>query len=131
MPERGVQHREPERADRSDDGGYDAGEQLRRALAQQHHAERARRFFEEAPLYCIQFENDGTVSLRRKCYNYWPARPPADATLWRVLSTHRDLEDAERRLRRIASPPVHYDERGRLAQAPRPDEGEQRSQALR
>ena len=40
------------------------------------------------------------------------------ATRWRVLSTHRDLEDAERRLRHITSPPVHYDERGRLAQLP-------------
>ena len=127
MPERGIEHRGPERADRNADDGYDADEQLRRALAQQQHVREARRFFEEAPLYRVEFEDDGTVSLRRKGYEYWPARPPAAATLWRVLSTHRDLEDAERRLRHIASPPVHYDERGRLAQAPKPIEGEQRS----
>ena len=118
MPERGVDHRGPERDGGGPGDGYDADEQLRRALAQERHAREARRLFEEAPFYRIQPEADGAVSLRRKGYEYWPARPPAAATRWRVLSVHRNLEEAERRLRLIASPPVHYDERGGLARMP-------------
>lgn len=121
MPERGIEHRGPERAGGGcADDGHDADEQLRRALAQREHARDARRFFEQAPLYLAQPEDDGTTTLRRKQYDYRPDRPPAAATRWRVLSTHRSLEEAERRLRHIASPPIFYDERGRLAPAPPP-----------
>ena len=118
MPERGYDHRDSEREGDGPEGGYGAEEQLRRALEQERHRLAARRFFDAAPLYRVQFDEDGTVSLRKKSYDYWPARPPSAATRWRVLSTHRDLEDAERRLRHITSPHVYYDERGRLAQAP-------------
>ena len=61
------------------------------------------------------------MSLRKKSCDYWPARPPAAATRWRVLSTHVDLDDPERRLRHIASPHVYYDALGRLARAPSAD----------
>ena len=118
MPEGGYHHRGPERDEGGPGDSCGAEEQLRRALDQERHRLAARRFFDAAPLYRVQFDEDGTVSLRRKFYEYWPARPPSAATRWRVLSTHRDLEDAERRLRHITSPPVHYDERGRLARAP-------------
>ena len=117
MPERGIDDRGPERDENGPEDGYGPEEQLRRATEQERHRLAARRFFDAAPLYRVQSEEDGTVSLRQKSYDYWPARPPAAATRWRVLSTHRDLEDAERRLRHITSPPVHYEERGRLAQA--------------
>ena len=30
----------------------------------------ARRFYREAPPYCVQFEENGTVTLRRKTYEY-------------------------------------------------------------
>ena len=121
MPERGNGHREPGRDEGGPGDGYDADEQLRRALEQERHRLAARRFFDAAPLYRVEFEGDGTVSLRKKSYDYWPARPPSAATRWRVLSTHRDLEDAERRLRHVTSPHVYYDERGRLARAPSTD----------
>jgi hypothetical protein len=125
MPERGEHHPEPERdEDRPEEEGeegYDAGEQLRRALEQERHLREARRRYEEAPLYRIRGEEDGTVSLCKKGYSYWPNRPPAAATQWCVLSKHPDWEAAERRLIRIASPPAYYDERGRLAQAPPSD----------
>jgi hypothetical protein len=125
MPERGEHHPEPERdEDRPEEEGeegYDAGEQLRRALEQERHLREARRRYEEAPLYRIRGEEDGTVSLSKKGYSYWPNRPPAAATQWCVLSKHPDWEAAERRLLRIASPPAYYDERGRLAQAPPSD----------
>jgi hypothetical protein len=118
MPERGIDHRGPDRDENGPEGGYGPEEQLRRAMEQERHRLAARRLFDAAPLYRVQFDEDGTVSLRQKTYEYWPARPPSAATRWRVLSTHRDLEDAERRLRHIASPHVHYDEGGRLARAP-------------
>jgi hypothetical protein len=118
MAEWGDIHPEPERDEDGAEEGYDAAEQLRRAMEQERHRLAARRFFEAAPLFRIGFEADGTVSLRKKSYDYWPNRPPAAATRWRVLSTHRDLEDAERRLRQITSPHIYYDERGRLARAP-------------
>jgi hypothetical protein len=116
MPEWEGDHPGLERAE-AEEGG-DAEERLRRALEGERHRAAARRFFETAPLYRVDFEEDGTVSLRKKSYAYWPNRPPADATRWRILSTHPDLEQAERRLRHITSPQVYYDERGRLAQAP-------------
>ena len=118
MLEGGYHHRGPERDEGGPGDGYGPEEQLRRALEQERHRLSARRLFDAAPLYRVQFEEDGTVSLRKKSYDYWPVRPPAAATRWRVLSTHRDLEDAERRLRHVTSPPVFYDERGRLAGAP-------------
>ena len=117
--------RESER--HGDDGegeGYGAEEQLRRALEQERHRAAARRFFEAAPLYRVDFEDNGTVSLRRKAYAYWPNRPPAAATRWSVISTHPDLECAERRLRHITSPLIYYDERGRLTRAPTPTDEE-------
>jgi hypothetical protein len=124
MPER-RDHLDP---DLDEDGpgeerndGYDADEQLRRAIEQERHRAEARRFFEAAPLYRVQFEENGTVSLCRKDYTYWPNRPPAASTRWCVLSNHPDLEHAERRLRHVTSPHVYYDERGRLAKAPRYD----------
>ncbi len=118
MPERRDDHRGPERDEDGPEDGYGPEEQLRRALEQERHRLDARRFFEAAPLYRVQFEANGTVSLRKKAYNYWPNRPPAAATRWCVLSTHRDLDEAERRLRFVTSPHVYYDERGRLASAP-------------
>jgi hypothetical protein len=118
MPERGIDDRGPERDENGPEDGYGLEEQLRRALEQERHRLAARRFFDAAPLYRVQFEADGTVSLRQKSYDYWPARPPSSATRWRVLSTHRDLDEAERRLRLITSLPVHYDGRGRLTQMP-------------
>jgi hypothetical protein len=114
----GNDYPEPERDEDGPEDGYGADEQLRRALEQERHRTDARRFFEAAPLYRVQFEQDGTVSLCRKDYRYWPNRPPTAATEWRAISNHEDLEQAERRLRHITSPHVYYDERGRLAPAP-------------
>jgi hypothetical protein len=73
-----------------------------------------------APRYRIQFEADGTVSLCEKRYRYWPERPAVTATCWAVLSRHPDLEDAERRLRHVTTPPIYYDERGRPVLVPPP-----------
>ena len=98
--------------------GDDAEEQRRRAARQERHRLDARRLFDAAPPYRVQFEENGTVSLCAKRYDYWPNRPPAAATRWRPISSHPDLEAAEQRLRLITSPNVYYDERGRLAQAP-------------
>jgi hypothetical protein len=66
---------------------------------QRRHA--ARRFFREAPPYCIEFDTDGSAMLCRKCYEYWPERTPEEATTWRMISRHETLEEAERRLRQI------------------------------
>jgi len=71
-----------------------------------------------APPYCIRFEDDGRVSLRRKRYEFWGKSDPAAATHWVVISYHPDLEEAERRLRHITSPTIYYDSRGRLARSP-------------
>jgi hypothetical protein len=80
--------------------------------------EEAQRLFEAAPRYRIQFETDGTVSLREKAFAPSLSAPPAAATIWRILSGHPTLEEAERRLRHVTSPPVYYDERGQLARPP-------------
>jgi hypothetical protein len=80
--------------------------------------EEAQRLFEAAPRYRIQFEPDGTVSLREKCFLPSLKAPPSAATVWRILSGHPNLEEAERRLRHITAPPVYYDETGHLARAP-------------
>jgi hypothetical protein len=124
MRERGHDHPDPECIGPEGDEGGGAEEQLRRALEQERHRTAARRFFEAAPLYRVEFEEDGTVSLRKKAYAYWPNLPPAAATRWNVLSIHPDLEQAERRLRHITSPHVYYDERGRLVRTPMPGEAD-------
>lgn len=116
MAERGHDHPERDADGPEDAGGAD--DQLRRALEQERHRRDARRFFEEAPLFRVQFEENGTVTLCKKEYKYWPGRPCAASTAWRPVSSHPDLEGAERRLRHITAPHVYYDERGRLAQAP-------------
>jgi hypothetical protein len=80
----------------------------------------ARRFFREAPPYCIEFDPDGTAMLCQKCYEYWPNRAPEEATTWRMISRHETLEEAERRLRQICGGPIYYDAEGRLVnKAPR------------
>jgi hypothetical protein len=79
----------------------------------------ARRFYRAAPPYCVQFEVDGTVTLRQKAYEYWPELEPEDATTWTVLSTHENLEEAERRLRLICGPSIYYDADGNPTKAPR------------
>jgi hypothetical protein len=84
------------------------------------HILEARRLYRAAPRYRVQFEADGTVSLCEKRYRYSPERPAAAATCWPVLSRHPDLEDAERRLRHITTPPIYYDERGRPVLVPPP-----------
>jgi hypothetical protein len=79
----------------------------------------ARRFYRAAPPYCIQFETDGTVTLRQKSYEYWEQLEPEDATSWVMLSRHDSLEEAERRLRLICGPAIYYDAEGNPTQAPR------------
>lgn len=79
----------------------------------------ARRFYRAAPPYCVQFEVDGTVTLRQKAYEYWPELEPEDATSWQVISTHEDMDEAERRLRLILGPPVYYDAEGKPTKPPR------------
>ncbi len=78
----------------------------------------ARRFYREAPPYCIRFEDDGTVSLRRKRYEYWDEQDPEHATTWIPISTHENLEEAERRLRLICSAAIYYDDEGKPVQPP-------------
>jgi hypothetical protein len=80
----------------------------------------ARRLYRAAPRYRVQFEADGTVSLCEKRYRHRPERPAAAATCWPVRSRHPDLDDAERRLRHISTPPIYYDERGRPVLVPPP-----------
>lgn len=106
-----------------EDGGEDTADALHAAVQEERHRAAARRYFSEAPLYRIEHEDDGSFSVSRKHYSYWPERPPAAATIWRAISRHRDLEEAERRLRHVTSPHIYYDERGRLAQAPVADGG--------
>ena len=79
----------------------------------------ARRFYRAAPPYRIQAEVSGTVTLRQKAYEYYPELEPEDATIWEVISTHGDLEEAERRLRLICGPVIYYDGEGRVTKAPR------------
>jgi len=79
---------------------------------QRRHA--ARRHFLAAPAYCIAFDAEGRAVLCEKCYEYWPNRDPEDATIYRPLSRHVDLEEAERRLRLLCGGPIYYDESGRV-----------------
>jgi hypothetical protein len=74
----------------------------------------ARRFFRAAPPYCIEFDADGTAMLCQKVYEYWPNQEPEEATAWRVISRHQNLEEAERRMRLIIGGPVYYDAEGRV-----------------
>jgi hypothetical protein len=80
----------------------------------------ARCFFRAAPPYCIEFDADGTAMLCQKVYEYWPNQEPEEATTWRVISRHQNLEEAERRMRLIIGGPVYYDAEGRVvSKAPR------------
>ena len=74
----------------------------------------ARRFFREAPPYCIEFDTDGTAMLCEKLYEYWPNLEPEEATMWRLISRHQNLEEAERGMRLIIGGPVYYDAEGRV-----------------
>jgi hypothetical protein len=75
-------------------------------------------YFETVPPYCIRAEPDGTLSLRRKRFDFRGLADPLLATRWTVLSRHADLEAAERRLRHVCGPRLFYDEDGRLARPP-------------
>ena len=58
--------------------------------------------------------------LCQKFNEYWPNLAPQDATRWRAISRHQNLEEAERRLRLICGGPIYYDSAGRvLANGPR------------
>jgi len=74
----------------------------------------ARDFYRSAPPYCITFAEDGAVQLCQKEYEYWPNRSPEEATTWRILSSHDNLEEAERRLKLIIGGPIYYDAEGRV-----------------
>lgn len=89
------------------------------AVAEQDRAIRAAHdYFRAVPPYRVTFEETGKVCLSRKHYEFWQGDEPADATHWVVVSRHANLEEAERRVRLITSPPVYYDARGQLAQGP-------------
>jgi hypothetical protein len=80
----------------------------------------ARRFFRAAPPYCIEFVAERTAMLCQKVYEYWPNQEPEEATTWRVISRHQNLEEAERRLRIICGGPVYFDAQGHVvSKAPR------------
>jgi hypothetical protein len=91
------------------------------SAVQEDHARRvaARRFYRAAPPYLIEFEDSGLVALKRKTYEYWDTGDPEDATTWVTISTHDDLEDAERRLRHICGPAIFYDAEGKPTKPPR------------
>ena len=78
----------------------------------------ARRFFRAAPPYCIEFDGDGTAMLCQKFYEYWPNLEPEEATTWRVISRHENLEEAEWRMRLIIGGPVYCDAEGRVVSKP-------------
>ena len=99
------------------DDDHDAAAEARRAAWARLLAE-AQRLFDAAPRFRIEFERDGTVSLREKAFRPCMDAPPEAATIWRIVSGHPTLEEAERRLRHITSPPVYYDARGQLARPP-------------
>jgi hypothetical protein len=79
----------------------------------------ARRFYPAAPPYCIRFEDNGMVTLRRKDHDYYEDREPELATIWTIISTHEDLDEVERCLRMICSASLYYDAEGRPAKSPR------------
>jgi hypothetical protein len=74
----------------------------------------AREFYRAAPPFCIRF----AAELCIKQYEYWPNKEPEDATTWKVISTHANLEEAERRLKTIIGGPVYYDADGSVARKP-------------
>ena len=113
---RGAGDHAPEAAGEGRHEAEEAAEQRARLAARRH--------FRAAPPYCIRFEADGRVSLRRKRYSYWGEADPAAATRWEPISYHADLEAAEQRLRHITSPTSYYDAHGRLVAAPRHREAE-------
>jgi hypothetical protein len=97
----------PEKAARPDELHHDR---------ERRHA--ARRFFRAAPPYCIEFDAEGAAVLCERFYEYWPDREPEEATTWRPISRHKDLEEAERRLRLILGAPIYYDTEGRVVSNP-------------
>jgi len=80
-----------------DDDHDDAAAEARRAAWARLLAE-AQRLFDAAPRFRIEFERDGTVSLREKAFRPCMDAPPEAATIWRIVSGHPTLEEAERRL---------------------------------
>ncbi len=82
------------------------------------HRRAARRFHRAAPPYSIFFEDDGRVTLRRKRYEYWEYRSPEEATTWTIISTHDNVDEAQRRLRLICCAPLFYDDAGRPTKPP-------------
>jgi hypothetical protein len=56
--------------------------------------------------------------LSEKYYEYWSGMEPEDATTWRPISRHQNLEEAEKRLRLILGTPIYYDEEGRVVSKP-------------
>ena len=101
-------------------GGQDDAGDARRDWHRRRDA--ARGHFAAVPPHRIAFEPDGKVSPSRKRYEFRDDDDPANAALWDVLPRHDDLEEAERRLRHVTSPPVHYDARGRQVPGPPPEE---------
>jgi hypothetical protein len=79
----------------------------------------ARQYYRAAPPYCIRGEDNGSFTLRRKRYEYFEERAPEEATSYRVISSHDDMEEAERRLRLIVGSTVYYDAEGRPTKAPK------------
>ena len=78
----------------------------------------ARRIFRAAPPFRVEFSLEGKVLLCEKSYEYWPNLEPEEATTWRTISRHDNLEEAERRLRLICGSPIYYDDEGRVVTNP-------------
>jgi hypothetical protein len=78
----------------------------------------AHAYFLAAPPYRIEAEVCGGFSLGMKQYEWWDGMQPEEATTWPQLSRHKDLEEAERRLRHLCSGPHFYDAEGRLVRPP-------------
>ena len=105
MPWEGDTWREPEPGNEPDSEACDDEEAQRLA---------ARRFYLDAPPFRIDFELDGTVTLGMKHYEWCEGMSPEEATRWRPISRHADLEEAERRLRHVCAGPHFYDAQGRV-----------------
>ncbi len=102
-----------------DEAGEPAGdEDAARLAALERLMEEARRLYEAAPRYCIRFEADGTLSLREKFFLPSLRPLPAAPLIWRIISQHPTLDEAERRLRHITAPPIFYDAKGQVAPPP-------------
>ncbi len=109
MDERGIIDDAEEPAEEEDAARFQV---LERLMAE------ARRLYEVAPRYCIRFEPDGTLSLREKFFLPSLRPLPTAPLIWRIISQHPTLEEAERRLRHITAPPIFYDAKGQVAPAP-------------